>query len=274
MPVEKVPGRNCYKVHNTTTKKCLTRDAATNQLRAIEANKHRHESIYYKGFLYEAESEYLDLADELESGTVIDIESLLNKWMNDGLAPFNWSKPRDHYVLRYTRSDEYKVIVGNELVDISDLIERPYLYHKELPKFADFDKSINELFWRSPELLYHATDCKNIDSILKHGLNASWGTGISNRSSHGVFVSTEPDGYIDSYGECKLIIDMPQMKRDNDMIIVNLEPEVERYQLANAIYSYFGIELEYEISSGSGEDFNTYIIQGEVKPRYIRKYEQ
>ncbi|MCK9429046.1 MAG: hypothetical protein M0R17_03425 [Candidatus Omnitrophica bacterium] len=54
MPVYKRKNSNCYKVHNTTTKKCLTKKQATKQLQAIEANKHRHafEAIAYNGFLY------------------------------------------------------------------------------------------------------------------------------------------------------------------------------------------------------------------------------
>ena len=55
MPVEK-KSKGCYHVHNTTTKKCLSKKKAQAQLRAIEANKHAHfeSRILYKGYIYEA----------------------------------------------------------------------------------------------------------------------------------------------------------------------------------------------------------------------------
>lgn len=44
MPIEN-KGNGCYHVHNTTTKKCLSKKKAQKQLAAIEIAKHLHESI-------------------------------------------------------------------------------------------------------------------------------------------------------------------------------------------------------------------------------------
>jgi 8-oxo-dGTP pyrophosphatase MutT (NUDIX family) len=44
MPVEN-KGDGCYHVHNTTTKKCLSKKKANKQLAAIEIAKHMHEAI-------------------------------------------------------------------------------------------------------------------------------------------------------------------------------------------------------------------------------------
>lgn len=53
MPVEKRKN-GCYHVHNTTTKKCLSKEKAKKQLAAIEIAKHMHESneIIYNGHYY------------------------------------------------------------------------------------------------------------------------------------------------------------------------------------------------------------------------------
>lgn len=39
MPVRKRPGKNCYKVEGVKTNKCLSKEEALKQLKAIEINK-------------------------------------------------------------------------------------------------------------------------------------------------------------------------------------------------------------------------------------------
>lgn len=229
------------------------------------------ESISYKGFIYEAE-EYLDLEDELNAGNYGNIEELLNRWKDeDG---FTWThNNKGFYVLKYDRRDDYKVIVGNNLIDIDNLIRDPNAYHEELPIFANLSQVFNDEFWKFPQGLYHATDCKNIPLILKDGLNPGWGTSLSNRGHHGAFTSTEPEGYIDSYGDCKVFIDTLAMKKDGVMPFVELEPEVFTHRVGSSVYHYFGIDEEFIRYSESGEDENTYIVDGGVPAKYISKVE-
>lgn len=197
---------------------------------------------------------------------------MLNRWKDEDR--FTWTHTnKGFYLLKYDRRGDLKVIVGNELIDIDNLIRNPNAFHKELPIFANLSKVFNDEFWKFPQGLYHATDCQNIPSILKEGLNTSWGTSLSNRGHNGTFASTEPDGYIDSYGECKVYIDIPRMKKEGKTPFVELEPEVFTHRVGSSVYHYFGIDDEFVRYSESGEDENTYIIEGGVEPQYISKVE-
>lgn len=208
--------------------------------------------------------EYYDVEEEVEKNQELDVPSILKKWNID------FKEVDGDYV--YQENGDYYIVRGREVVDVNRLIERPEQYpiFKEYITLAD---SINNEFWRFPEPLYHATDCENMESILKNGLHTSAGSGLSNMNSRGVFTSTEVDGYIDSYGDCKVMIDAPAMKRDGNTFYVEREPEIFDYILSNAISSKYDIDVTREVTSSGGMDPNTWIVGGDIPPKYITKVE-
>lgn len=208
-------------------------------------------------------SDYLDVEDELSGNTETDVPSILSKWN------IKFEEVNGDYV--YAEDGDYYIVRGREVVPVNKLIENPSNYHAEFPEYANLDQKLSSDFWKYPETLYHATDCDNIDGILKEGLHSSRGSGISNRGVFGVFTSTEADGYIDSYWDCKVAIDTRSMKRDGNSFVVEREPEIFDYILSQAISHRYGINVEREPEGGGGMDYNTWIVNGNVPPKYISR---
>lgn len=213
----------------------------------------------------EATSDYFDAEEELEKNTEVDVPSILSKWN------LKFNEVNGDYV--YSEDGDYYIVRGRSIVPVDKLIENPAHYHEEFPEYANLDQTLSSEFWKYPETLYHATDCANIEAILKEGLHSSHGSGTSNRGVFGVFTSTESEGYIDSYGDCKVAIDTASMKRDGNSFIVEREPEIFDYILSQAISHRYGINVDREPEGGGGMDYNTWIVNGDVPPKYISKLE-
>ncbi len=246
--------------------------------------------ILYKGFVYEsvyqtdmflsddeAKKKYQEELEDKEIAAIADNgsddieEDLANTNVNVGILLKKWNlKGRQvgaDYV--FEEAGGYFIIRNREVFPVEKLISDVESYYNEFPEFANLEKSLSDDFWKYPETLYHATPCENKEEILKNGLLAGWGTGLSNRNSHGVFTSTEIDGYIDSYGDCKFAIDTHKMKQAGEMPLMQKEPEVFEYIVSQAIGSKYGISVDRWVDSGGGMDHATWIVDGNISPEYL-----
>lgn len=208
--------------------------------------------------------DFFDFEEELEKNQSADVPSLLSKWN------INAKEVDGDYV--YEERGDYFIVRGREVVEVNKLIERPENY-STFPEFSGLADRLNAEFWKFPETLYHATECSNMPLILKEGMKTSVGTGLSNRNSRGVFTSTEPQGYIDSYGECKVVIDAPKMKADGFMPFMEREPEVFEYMLSGAISHKYDIDVTREVSDSGGMDPHTWIVGDSIPPKYLSQLE-
>jgi len=139
------------------------------------------------------------------------------------------------------------------------------------------ESNFNEDFWESPSPLYHATPEENVEEILEDGLEARSETrGLSNRGmGEAVFASTEPEGYIESYGDAVIEIDMPQMKADGYTPEVGQEEDIERYEQESSLINLLGLDNEmYPEQPEGGMDYNTIAIFGDIPPKYLKVLEQ
>lgn len=201
-----------------------------------------------------------DLEEDLTQ-TNVSVPLLLRKWNLKGRAV------NDDYI--FEEADGYFIIRNRTIIPVEDILDNPDSYYELFPEFANLETKMSEDFWRYPEPLYHATKCENIEEIKKEGLYPGRGSGLTNRGVFGVFTSTEEDGYIDHYGECKFMIDTAKMKRDGNMPLVLREPEVFNYIVSNIVGEVYGINVEREVSSSGGMDPNTWIIDAHVNPEYL-----
>lgn len=209
--------------------------------------------------------DYYDAEEEIEKNLESDVQSILSKWK------INFKEVDGDFIFEDDRRGYY-IVRGREVVEVNKLIDSPEQY-SAFPEYSGLADRINAEFWKYPETLYHATECDNIESILKDGLFTSKGTGLTNRNSRGVFTSTEPDGYIDYYGDCKVVIDAPSMKKSGYTPFMEKEPEVFEYMISQVISHKYDINATREISDSGGMDQNTWIVGGEIPPKYLSQLE-
>lgn len=135
-------------------------------------------------------------------------------------------------------------------------------------------KDFNQEFWdeSSGLVLYHATDPKNVKSILANGLNPTSETrAISNRyMAAAVFTGPSPES-LSSYGTAVFAIDVGAMKADGYMPTVSQEEPFEEGNMRDALAYKIGLEdyhsAEEYSSEGLAED--TVAFFGHIPPKYL-----
>jgi len=141
-------------------------------------------------------------------------------------------------------------------------------------QFGIVSPSLTEEFWApggEPPPLYHATEARNVESILKRGLGARCDTrGISNRCiGAAVFTSTDQDELEDGmYGDAIFRIDTAAMQRDGYMPGLALEPDVEEAEWREALAHRLGAD-DFSWDVEHGMSANTIAVYGHIPPKYL-----
>lgn len=217
--------------------------------------------------------EYYDLDDELMKNSEKSVEDIIQGWKN---VDNNYYGIEEDYINtsccgkihKIKFENKWYVLFDRDLYEISEIIENYERYYKKFPFIAEMEDRFNSEFWNSPVTLYHATDCDNVEMILENGLQGSAGTGLMNRGVSGVFTSLEPEGYIESYGDCVLSIDCANMAADGLTPYVSQEPDIVDYEIKTSLSHLLEYEMEYEGQNDT--DHNTIIISDNIPAKYLK----
>jgi hypothetical protein len=143
----------------------------------------------------------------------------------------------------------------------------------ELGNYVGY-RDFNADFWNDADglILYHATDPKNVRSILRKGLSPSSRTrALSNRGmGSAVFSSPSPEA-VSSYGDAVFSINVGAMKADGYMPQVSQEEPFEDEEMRSALAYKIGID--YEVSSeyySEGLSEDTVAFFDTIPPKYLR----
>lgn len=132
--------------------------------------------------------------------------------------------------------------------------------------------SLNDLR-SNPGKVYHYTTEEKWEDIQQDGkMIGSGGTGINNRSAHGIFTSVDPEEYaLGTYGDICLELNLEQFKLDSGLpkLDLDFEPEVVDYLNREYLWSELEIESRDDISS----DISPYtVVVGHTIPlKYIKQ---
>jgi hypothetical protein len=169
------------------------------------------------------------------------------------------------YVMEDPESGYGSVTEANEWISgISD---------HELGNYVGY-RDFNAEFWGDADglILYHATDPKNVRSVLERGLNPSSRTrALSNRGmGSAVFSSPNPEA-VSSYGDAVFSINVGAMKADGYMPQVSQEEPFEDEEMRSALAYKIGVD--YEVSSeyhSEGLSEDTIAFFDTIPPKYLR----
>jgi hypothetical protein len=102
----------------------------------------------------------------------------------------------------------------------------------------------------NPGTVYHYTTVDKWQKIQETSvLKQSRGTGLTNRSSYGIFTSVDSEEYaIGTYGDICLSLNLSQFKNDSNLNELELspEPEVIENELRNATAHRLDIQKNFE----------------------------
>ena len=136
-------------------------------------------------------------------------------------------------------------------------------------------EKFNNDFQEYPGTLFHSTPNKNLEAIMKSGLQAESQTrGLTNRGVGAAIFTydNEESTMTGSYGDTVLAIDCEAMKRDGLEFYVEQEPAVTENETAGILASAVGADnFNWEAGGDGADDPATVILHiGVVPPKYLR----
>lgn len=130
---------------------------------------------------------------------------------------------------------------------------------------------------KDPGKLYHYTTEDKWQEIQESGiLKTSYGSGLTNQGTSGIFTSVSPETYADGvYGNVCLEIDVSKFIQSNNIPAANLEyePSVAEYLLRTAIRDKMNLENEMniEMDYSSGDSPYTIIVGHKIPIQFVRR---
>lgn len=214
-----------------------------------------------------------DYVYETEDFTTDEFDEMVSKYELSKSYPAR--DCQNFVVLSKNGETKYFVFDDEYYSNIRDVSDWAYNideneFHRIFHMYVDdlynghIEGTLHDMKTEFPGTVYHYTTEEKWESIQKDGqMNTSYGTGITNRSSSGVFTSIDAESYADgTYGDVCLAIDLTKLKKTQGLSILNLsyEPEVEEYLMRDYIFSILDINEPNEISSGGGMSPYTIIV--------------
>jgi len=220
-----------------------------------------------------------ELLPSSEVSSIYEIKMLLNQF------GFDWKevnlKRHTIIVVSFDEINETYVICDFEDPEIEkseNWLSNIFDHH--LYDYIDYE-DFNQNFWDDISdyyRLYHATDTKNKEEILKNGLLPMDKTrGMSNRSmGSAVFTTDDPDIVTDHYGPLVFEIDVAQMKKDGYMPTVTMEQPFEDVKAREQLASILGIQDTNYSSEYASEGLyeNTVAFYGKIPPKYLKIHQE
>ena len=136
------------------------------------------------------------------------------------------------------------------------------------------EESLNDLR-HNPGTVYHYTNIDSLKGIKSSGfIQCSSGSGLTNRSSEGVFTSlSEETNASGSYGDILLAIDLSSYLKDHPDVTLSWEPEIEECLMRDAIEGALGLEGDTSPDSSGGMSYDTVIVGGNIPVKYVKEVE-
>ena len=170
--------------------------------------------------------------------------------------------------------DDYKLIDNMQqwIYDVreSEALEILQLQEEDI-HMNGVDSTLKDLR-DNPGTVFHWTTEEKWEDIQASGeLRGSYGTGINNRSAHGIFTSVDAEEYeMGSYGNVCLEIDLGAFHKDyGGSLNLDCEPEVLEAAIREALAYKLGVEGVFEASIDISP--MTVIVGHAIPLKYIRK---
>lgn len=182
------------------------------------------------------------------------------------------------YLMYDPKSESFEYIkdIKDWIYNLSDAEMEELLGHGVDSIYNGWIEGTLEDLKTHPGKLYHYTTEEKWEDIQQSGeLYGNSGSGLTNRFSHGIFTSVNPDEHaIGTYGDVCLEIDMDAFKTANSLSSVNLEyePDIEEYLLRDMIRSTLKLDdMGIQLDSSLGMSQYTIIIGHNIPIQFIKQ---